>query len=119
MPEACDLPELMISHTHTLTHTIIYNDYITLFNIPDTAYEYKLNGRSVIEQFMNFYRWKKDKASGITNDPNDFLQQKSPDYFLKTLLRIIAVSLKTHALIRQLPRINFNDGGNLEPIPTS
>ena len=67
---------------------------------------------------MNFYRWKKDKTSGIINDPNDFLQQKSPDYFLKTLLRIIAVSLKTRALIKQLPRINFNDGGNLEPIPT-
>ena len=109
---------MRFARVNDLTHTIIYNDYITLFNIPDTAYEYKLNGRSVIEQFMNFYRWKKDKASGITNDPNDFLQQKSPDYFLKTLLRIIAVSLKTHALIKQLPRINFNDGGNLEPIPT-
>ena len=96
--------------------TIIFNDQITLRNIPPTANEYKLNGRSIIEQFVNFYRGKKDKTSGIVNDPNDFLKQKSPDYFLKTLLRIIAVSLKTHALIKQLPRINFNDGSNLERI---
>ena len=95
---------------------IIFNDQITLRNIPPTANEYKLNGRSIIEQFVNFYRGEKDKTSGIVNDPNDFLKQKSPDYFLKTLLRIIAVSLKTHALIKQLPWINFNDGSNLERI---
>ena len=97
--------------------TIIYNEHITITGIPIEAYNYKLNGRSIIEQFMNFYRFKKDPSSGITNDPNDFLKQTSPDYFLTTLLRLIAISLKHQNLITKLPTVNFNNPKNLEKVP--
>ena len=97
--------------------TIIYNSQIKITNIPLTAYDYKLNGRSPIQQFMNFYRWKRDKASGITNDPNDFLQQKYPAYFLENLLRVIHIGVETKRLVSQLPKVDFNDPQNLVSVP--
>lgn len=82
--------------------TIIYNDSITISEIPDKAYQYIVNGRSAIEWIMDQYRVKTDKKSGITDDPNDF--SDDPKYIFNLLLRIITVSLKTIDLINQLPK---------------
>jgi len=43
----------------------------TIENIPLKAYEYIVNGTSVIEWIMERYAVTIDKASQIKNDPND------------------------------------------------
>lgn len=81
--------------------TIIYNEHITIKNIPERAYEYVVNGRPAIEWIIDQYRVKIDKKSGITDDPNEF--SDDPKYILNLLLSIITVSMKTLELIDQLP----------------
>ena len=48
---------------------IVYNDKLTVANIPLEAYEYIVNGKSAIEWIMERYAVTTDKASSITNDP--------------------------------------------------
>lgn len=80
--------------------TIIFNDYITISNIPERAYEYVVNGRSAIEWIMESYRIKTDKDSGITDDPNTYGDEK---YIFNLLISVISVSLKTLDLIESMP----------------
>ncbi|NMV49677.1 DEAD/DEAH box helicase [Lactobacillus reuteri] len=87
--------------------TIIFNDSITISNIPDKAYEYIVNGRSAIEWIMDQYRVKTDKKSGITDDPNDY--SDDPKYIFNLLLRIINVSVQTVDLINQLPKFEVDE----------
>lgn len=80
--------------------TIIFNDYITISNIPERAYEYVVNGRSAIEWILESYRVKTDKDSGITDDPNTYGDEK---YIFNLMISIISVSLKTLDLIDSMP----------------
>lgn len=81
--------------------TIIYNEYITITNIPEKAYDYVVNGRPAIEWIIDQYRVKTDKKSGIIDDPNEF--SDDPKYILNLLLSIITVSMRTLELIDELP----------------
>lgn len=86
---------------------IEYNAWIRLSNIPLNAYDYVVNGRSAIEWIMERYQIKTDKASGITNDPNDWADEHGkPRYILDLLLSIVTVSLETLKIIKTLPPIN-------------
>lgn len=80
--------------------TIIYNQYISISNIPVKAYEYIINGKSAIEWLMERYAVVTDKDSHIINDPNEYAGGK---YVFDLLLSIISMSLKTQELIDQLP----------------
>ncbi|WP_225420353.1 type ISP restriction/modification enzyme [Lapidilactobacillus bayanensis] len=84
-------------------HSVIkFNSDITIANIPERAYDYVVNGRSAIEWIMDQYQVKTDKASQITDDPNEY--SDDPQYIYKLLLRIITVSLETLDLVSQLPK---------------
>lgn len=86
---------------------IEYNPWITISNIPLDAYDYVVNGRSAIEWIMERYQIKTDKASGITNDPNDWADEHGkPRYILDLLLSVVTVSLETLKIIKTLPQIN-------------
>ena len=90
--------------------TIIFNDSITIKDIPLTAYDYIVNGRSAIEWIMDQYQVHDSgqyKKAGIVDDPNDF--SDDPKYIFNLLLRIITVSLKTIDLINQLPRFEVDN----------
>ena len=50
--------------------TIIYNEHITISNIPEKTYEYVVNGKPAIEWIINQYQVKTDKKSGIVDDSN-------------------------------------------------
>ena len=87
--------------------TILFNDNITISNIPDKAYKYVVNGRSAIEWIMDQYQIKTDKKSGITDDPNDY--SEDPKYIFNLLLRIINVSVQTVDLINELPHFEVDE----------
>lgn len=80
---------------------IIYNNDITVSNIPEQAYNYIVNGKSAIEWIMDQYKVKDDITSGIKDDPNEF--SEDPKYIFNLLLSIINVSMKTLELIEELP----------------
>lgn len=86
--------------------TIIFNDDITIRNIPEKAYGYVVNGRSAIEWIMDQYQNKTDRKSGITDDPNDF--SDDPKYIYNLLLRIINVSIQTVDLVNSLPELEIS-----------
>ena len=86
---------------------IEYNAWIRLSNIPLNAYDYVVNGRSAIEWIMERYQVKVDKASGITNDPNDWATENGkPRYILDLLLSIVTVSVETMKIVRGLPALS-------------
>lgn len=79
-------------------------DNMTLRGIPLEAYEYVINGRSAIAWMMWNYQVKKDKASGIVNDPNDY--SDDPRYIVDLVERIVTVSMETIAIVNELPALN-------------
>lgn len=85
--------------------TIIYNHRVTLSNIPEEAYSYQLGARSAIEWIVDRYQVKVDKASEITNDPNDW--SDDPRYIIDLLKRIVTVSVKTVKIIDSLPALEI------------
>lgn len=88
---------------------IIYNNHITIRNIPLEAYEYVVNGKSAIEWIMERYQVKVDKASQIKNDPNDWAKEHNdPTYILDLLLSVITVSLETMKIVKGLPKVEFD-----------
>lgn len=86
---------------------IVYNNDITIKNIPEKAYEYMVNGRSAIEWIMDQYQIKTDKKSGIIDDPNDYGTDEK--YIFNLLLRIINVSVQTVDLVNSLPKFEVEE----------
>lgn len=87
--------------------TIIFNEDITISNIPEKAYEYIVNGRPAIEWIMNQYQVKVDKKSGIKDDPNCYSSDEM--YIFNLLLRVINVSIQTIDLVNSLPPLEIID----------
>lgn len=87
--------------------TIIFNQDITISDIPEKAYQYVVNGRSAIEWIMDQYQVKTDKKSGIIDDPNDYSTDEK--YIFNLLLRIINVSIQTVDLIESLPSFEVEE----------
>ncbi|MEB7770281.1 DEAD/DEAH box helicase [Mammaliicoccus sciuri] len=86
---------------------IIFNENITIKNIPSRAYCYKVNGKSAIEWIMDQYQIRTDKNTLITDDPNLFSNDSK--YILNLLLSVITVSMKTLELIEELPEFEVID----------
>lgn len=88
---------------------VIYNNKITIENIPLEAYDYVVNGRSALEWIIDRQQIRTDKKSGITNDPNDWAVEtmQNAKYPLELFLRIITVSLKTQEIVNALPKLRI------------
>ena len=89
--------------------TIIYNDKITIKDIPLEAYDYIVNGKSAIDWVVERQGVKTDKPSGIVNDANDWAIETmhNPAYPLELLLRVITVSLETMKIVHNLPKLDI------------
>lgn len=85
-----------------------YNDYVTLTGIPVEAQGYSISGRSPLEWIIDRYHVKTDKASGIVNDPNDFLREQGrPDAVVDLIKRLVTVSIRTQELLATLPKLEI------------
>jgi len=87
-------------------HKVVYNEHITMENIPEEAFQYIVNGRSAIGWLADQYQYSVDKDSGIVNDPNTYA---GGSYVLKLLLSIITVSVETVKIVNNLPKLSFSD----------
>ena len=82
--------------------SLIYNDFLTLSEIPSRTYDYRLGTRSALEWIVDQYRVKTDKRSGIVNDPN---RADDPQYIVKLIGQVITVSLETVDIVENLPAL--------------
>jgi predicted helicase len=80
---------------------IVYNEHMTLKDIPLDAYEYIVNGKSALDWIMERYAITVDKASGIQNDPNQW--SDDPRYIVDLVKRIVRVSIESVRLVKSLP----------------
>jgi predicted helicase len=89
--------------------TVIYNDRITLRDIPLEAYAYIVNGKPALEWVMERQSVSKDKDSGITNDANLWATEtmNNPKYSIELFLRVITVSLETMKIVEGLPKLDI------------
>ena len=88
---------------------VIYNDFITLSDIPLEAYDYIVNGKPALEWVMERYAVTTDKDSGIKNDANDYAieTEDNPKYILELFQRVITVSLETRKLVGEIPGLGI------------
>jgi predicted helicase len=87
---------------------IIYNEHISISNIPAKAYEYVVNGKSTIEWVMERYAVTTHKESGIRSDPNDWAREHdNPQDILALLLAVIGVSMNKVDIGAGLPRVEW------------
>ena len=87
---------------------IVFNDEVTVWNIPLEAYEYVVNGKSAIEWIMERYAVTTHKESGIVNDPNLWCDEHSqPRYIFDLLKRSVTLSLETMKIVKALPKLGL------------
>jgi predicted helicase len=84
--------------------SLVYNEFLTLAGIPPEVYEYRLGNRSALEWVVDQYQVTIDKRSGITNDPN---RADDPEYIVRLVGQVIAVSLETVKIVRELPALGL------------
>ncbi len=89
--------------------TLIYNDWITVKNIPLETQEYIVNKKSALDWVVERACVSIDKSSGIVNDFNDYAAEMGNErYPLDLFLRIITVSLETIKIVKSLPKLEIH-----------
>ncbi|OHO32613.1 damage-inducible protein [Corynebacterium sp. HMSC034E11] len=82
---------------------LIYNKHVTITGIPAEADEYMLGSRSALAWLIDRYQVKKDKASGIVNDPNDWADEVgNPRYIVDLIGKVTRVAMETNRIVRGL-----------------
>ncbi len=76
--------------------------FVTLHNIPAAAHGYVVNGRTPLEWAIDRLRIRKDKESGIVNDPNAWFAE-NPAELVAHLERLVYVSVETVRIVDGLP----------------
>lgn len=89
--------------------TVVFNNAITIREIPVEAYDYVVNGKSALEWVMERQGVSTHKDSGIVNDTNDWAIETMGDakYPLELFLRVITVSLETMKIVKALPKLDI------------
>ena len=81
--------------------TLIINEHVSLSGIPQEAHRYVVNGRTPLEWYIDRYKIKTDKESGIVNDPNGWFAD--PRDLVAAIKRIVHVSVESTKIIEGLP----------------
>lgn len=89
--------------------TVIYNHRITIKDIPESAWDYVVNGKAALDWVMERQAVRPDKASGIVNDANDWAIETmgNPKYPLELFQRVVTVSLETQKIVNSLPSLDI------------
>ena len=89
---------------------IVYNDHITVREVPLEVNSYMVNGKPAIAWVMERQCVKTDRASQIVNDANHFAIEtmQDPSYPLRLLAKVIAISVETVKIVETLREIEFS-----------
>ncbi len=91
-------------------HTVIYNNKITIRDIPEAAFDYVVNGKAALDWVMERQAVTTHKESGIVNDANDWAIETmgNAKYPLELFMRVITVSIETMKIVKALPKLDIN-----------
>ena len=79
---------------------LVYNKQVTISGIPAEADGYMLGSRSAVAWLIDRYQVKKDKASGIVNDPNDWADEvDNPRYIVDLIGKVTRVAMETVRIV--------------------
>lgn len=80
--------------------TLIYNRNVVISGIPEEADRYMLGARSAVAWLIDRYQMRKDKASGIVNDPNDWCDEVgNPRYIVDLIGKVVRVAVETVRIV--------------------
>ena len=83
--------------------TLIYNQSVIISDIPEEADRYMLGARSAVAWLIDRYQVKKDKPSGIVNDPNDWCDEVgNPRYIVDLIGKVVRVAVETVRIVDEL-----------------
>ncbi|HFG8935393.1 TPA: DEAD/DEAH box helicase [Corynebacterium striatum] len=86
--------------------TLVYNKSVTVRDIPTEADEYMLGSRSALAWIIDRYQVKKDKASGIVNDPNDWADEMgNPRYIVDLIAKVTRVAVETVRIVQGIREV--------------
>ena len=83
---------------------LIYNDWLTLTDIPAQVFDYRLGNRSALEWVIDQYRVTRDADGEIVSDPNRLDDEK---YIVRLIGQVVHVSVETLKTIGKLPELKF------------
>ena len=87
---------------------IIYNDELTIRNIPIEAQEYVVAAQSALDWVVKRCCVEVNKA-GIVENYNDYAAEMGDErYILNLILRVITVSLETVKIVKSLPPLTIH-----------
>ena len=85
---------------------LVYNKSVTVRDIPAEADEYMLGSRSALAWIIDRYQVKKDKASGIINDPNDWADEVgNPRYIVELIAKVTRVAVETVRIVEGIREV--------------
>jgi predicted helicase len=88
--------------------TIIYNDSVRISGIPAEVDGFRIGGRSGLEWVLERYQIREDAASGILNDPNDWISsQGDPKWLVSHIGRVVTLSMEMQRLRDLLPSLKI------------
>lgn len=88
---------------------LVYNDWLTIENIPLEAQGYVVNKKSALDWVVERACVSTDAKSGIVNDFNDYAAEiGNPRYPLDLFLKVITVSLETVKIVKGLPALEIH-----------
>ncbi|MBQ7169769.1 MAG: DEAD/DEAH box helicase [Synergistaceae bacterium] len=83
---------------------IQYSEGLAVLGIPESAWEYRVNGRSALAWVVERYRDDADKDSGLRNDCNAWgAEHGNEGYVMDLLRRVVTVSVRTAEILGGLP----------------
>jgi predicted helicase len=83
---------------------VVVNESLTLDGIPSEVFEYRLGNRSALGWVIEQYQVRTDPHSGSVSDPN---LPDDPEYIVKLVERVVALSLDTVKVVAGLPLLEL------------
>jgi len=93
---------------------IVVSKGLTLADVPQECFRYRLGNRSALEWVLDQYQVTKDARSGIVSDPN---RPDDPEYIVRLLRQVVTVSVETVRLVDELAQAITVEDWLEEPIP--
>src|SRR6266487_5656545 len=75
------------------------NEWLTLADVPQECYQYRLGNRSALEWVIDQYQVSTDARSGIVSDPN---REDDEQYIVRLVGKVVTVSVETVKLVEEL-----------------
>jgi predicted helicase len=79
--------------------TLKVNEWLTLADIPQECYQYRLGNRSALEWVIDQYQVSMEARSGIVSDPN---REDDEQYIVHLVGKVVTVSVETVKLVEEL-----------------